>query len=61
MARRRRRRLLLGMLAALLVLAVGGAVTVYGYGRSLNAGLKRTDAFAGLTPSQRPTPAVRVR
>jgi LCP family protein required for cell wall assembly len=58
MARRRRRQVLLGMLAVLLVLAAGGAVAVYAYGRSLNAGLKRTDAFAGLSPSQRPSPAV---
>ena len=58
MARRRRRKVLLGMLAGLLVLSVGGAVAVYAYGRSLNAGLKRTDAFAGLAPNQRPSPAV---
>src|SRR5262249_15991771 len=58
MPRRRRRQILLGALAALLLLVGAGAVAVYAYGRSLNAGLKRTDAFAGLAPSQRPSPAV---
>ncbi len=58
MTRRRRRKVLLGALAALLVLAVAGVVGTYAYGRSLNAGLKRTDAFAGLSPSERPGQAV---
>jgi LCP family protein required for cell wall assembly len=56
--RRRRRAILLGIVATLLVLTVGGFVTVYAYGRSLNAGLKRTDAFAGLSPDHRPAPTV---
>jgi LCP family protein required for cell wall assembly len=56
--RRRRRAILLGTMAALLVLTVGAFVGVYAYGRSLNAGLKRTDAFAGLSPSSRPAHTV---
>jgi LCP family protein required for cell wall assembly len=58
MTRRRRRRVMLGMLAALLLVAAGGAVAVYAYGRSLNASLKRTDAFVGLSESARPAPTV---
>jgi LCP family protein required for cell wall assembly len=55
---RRRRAILLGIVAALLVLTLGALVGVYAYGRSLNAGLKRTDAFAGLSPSHRPAHTV---
>jgi LCP family protein required for cell wall assembly len=58
MPRRRRRAILLGAVAALLVLTVGALVGVYAYGRSLNAGLKRTDAFAGISPSHRPARTV---
>jgi LCP family protein required for cell wall assembly len=46
------------MLVALLAVAIGGVVAVYAYGRSLNASLKRTDAFGGLSESARPAPAV---
>jgi len=49
MARRRRQKVVLGILAAVLVLAVGAGVGLYAYGRSLNGGLKRTDAFSGLS------------
>jgi LCP family protein required for cell wall assembly len=56
MARRRRRRVMLGVLAAVLVLAVGAATGLYAYSRSLNGGLKRTDAFSGL--SARPSVTV---
>ena len=46
------------MLAALLVLGGGGVIAVEAYGRSLNGNLGRTDAFAGLADSSRPTQAV---
>jgi LCP family protein required for cell wall assembly len=52
----RRRKVVLGILAAVLVLAIGAAAGLYAYGRSLNGGLKRTDAFGGL--SGRPGVAV---
>ncbi|SCL20860.1 transcriptional attenuator, LytR family [Micromonospora rhizosphaerae] len=45
------------MLATLLVLG-GGIVAIGAYGRSLNDNLARTDAFAGLPESARPTQAV---
>jgi LCP family protein required for cell wall assembly len=56
MARQRRRKVVLGILAAALVIAVGVPVGLYAYGRSLNGGLKRTDAFSGL--SDRPSVGV---
>jgi hypothetical protein len=46
------------VLAALLVLSGGGMIAVWAYGRSLNDNLARTDAFAGLAESARPTQAV---
>jgi LCP family protein required for cell wall assembly len=46
------------VLAALLVLGGGGIVALADYGRSLNGNLARTDAFAGLPDSSRPTQAV---
>lgn len=49
MAPRRRRKVVLGILAAALVIAVGVPVGLYAYGRSLNGGLRRTDAFSGLS------------
>jgi LCP family protein required for cell wall assembly len=54
---RRSRRILIGVLAALLVLG-GGLVAIGAYGRSLNDNLARTDAFAGLPESARPTQAI---
>ncbi|MGK5740327.1 LCP family protein [Micromonospora sp. URMC 103] len=56
--RRRHRRILIGVLAVLLVLAGAGMIAVTTYGRSLNGNLARTDAFAGLPESARPTPRV---
>lgn len=51
----RRKRLLM---AVLLALAVAGTTGAWAYGRSLNSNLARTDAFAGLSASARPTQAV---
>ena len=58
MAPRRRKRLLIGALALLLVLTGAGITGAWAYGRSLNGNLARTDAFAGLPASARPTQAV---
>jgi LCP family protein required for cell wall assembly len=55
---RRRRRMPALVLAGLLVLTLGGAAAAWGYGQSLNAGLKRTDAFRGLRATDRPAPTV---
>lgn len=42
----------------LLVLTGAGIAGAWAYGRRLNSNLTRTDAFAGLAPSARPTQAV---
>jgi LCP family protein required for cell wall assembly len=55
---RRSRRILIGLLSALLVLGGGGIIAIEAYGRSLNGNLARTDAFAGVPESARPTQAV---
>lgn len=46
------------MLAVLVVLGGGGMIAIEAYGRSLNDNLARTDAFAGVPESARPTQAV---
>jgi LCP family protein required for cell wall assembly len=51
-----RRVLLVGAVVVALI-AAGGAVGAWGYSRSLNANLHRTNAFAGL-PDDRPTEVV---
>ena len=56
-APRRRKRLLIGAMVVLLVLG-GGIAAVWAYGRNLNGNLARTDAFAGVSASTRPTEAV---
>jgi LCP family protein required for cell wall assembly len=49
----------LAIIAAVAVLlGTGGVVAAWAYGRQLNANLHRTNAFAGLVPSSRPTEAV---
>nr|WP_091598301.1 LCP family protein [Micromonospora krabiensis] len=48
----------MGVLAALLLLGGGALVAVGAYGRSLDGNLARTDAFAGLPESARPTQSV---
>jgi LCP family protein required for cell wall assembly len=55
---RRSRRILIGVLAVLVVLGGGGMIAIEAYGRSLNDNLARTDAFAGVPESARPTQAV---
>jgi LCP family protein required for cell wall assembly len=55
---RKGKRLLIVALAVLLVLAGAGITGAWAYERSLNSNLGRTDAFAGLSASTRPTPTV---
>ena len=55
---RRGRRPLIVALAVLLVLAGAGITAAWAYERSLNSNLARTDAFAGLSASTRPTQTV---
>jgi LCP family protein required for cell wall assembly len=55
---KRSRRILIGVLAALLLVGGGAAIAIEVYGRSLNDNLARTDAFAGVPESARPTQAV---
>src|ERR1700754_2353890 len=59
LVRRRTRRILIGVLATLVLLGAGGGVAAWAYGRSLNGHLARTDAFAGVPESTRPTPVVK--
>ena len=55
---RRVKRPLIVALAVLLVLAGAGITGAWAYERSLSSNLGRTDAFAGLSASTRPTQAV---
>jgi LCP family protein required for cell wall assembly len=51
---RRLRAWLICTLVALGLLAAGGFAAAWAYGRSINAGLQRTDAFSGVPSSSRP-------
>ena len=51
---RRLRAWLICTLVALGLLAAGGFTAAWAYGRSINAGLQRTDAFSGVPSSSRP-------
>lgn len=55
---RRGRRLLIVVLAMSLVFVGAGITAAWAYERSLNGNLGRTDAFAGLAASTRPTPTI---
>jgi LCP family protein required for cell wall assembly len=55
---RRWLRAVLGVLAALALVAAGGAGAAWFYGRSVNASLSRTDAFSEVAPSTRPSETV---
>jgi LCP family protein required for cell wall assembly len=44
--------------AVAVLLGAGGMVAAWAYGQQLNGNLHRTNAFAGLVPSSRPTEAV---
>jgi len=52
------KRIVIVALSVLLVLTGAGITAAWAYERSLNSNLGRTDAFAGLAPSTRPTPTV---
>ena len=55
---RKGKRLLIVALAVLFVLTGAGITGAWAYERNLNSNLGRTDAFAGLSASTRPTPTV---